>query len=68
MEFVKVLPVGRLEMLLAISMPSCFLEGRTLAGDEREQQHNSIFIFCLNRWLMRAYAKGLTAALNISIV
>ena len=67
MEFVKVLPAGRLEMLL-FSMPSGFLEGGTLAGDEHEQQHNSIFIFCLNRWLMRAYAKGLTAALNISIV
>ena len=68
LELVNTLPVDRLEMFLVISMPGGFLEERTLAGDEYEQQHNSIFVFCLNRWLVRAYAKGLTAALNISIV
>ena len=57
-------PIDRL-VLLGISIS---LEGRTVAADERALQNNISLIFTLNLSLIRAYANGFTAALNMSIV
>ena len=50
------------------SMPCGSLAAWTLGADELELQRIIPLIFSLNRWFISAYANGLTAKLNMSMV